>query len=186
MNKIAMSGAMLAIIIGAIFIVIVVVGPFSDMVKYVREKFFSGILTPKQQETVVGIPGAIAGPSTVPTKMLSDKKEIAIAQLVEETIICWKDFERNGYLASQPCKRFEVPSTLKGTVVEKEYRAALAASGDLGYDISGDGALGADPDNYFWFIGTLKSGEKPFFLCGDDDSVNEVGFTRNPDGGDCH
>ena len=185
MNKKAMSGALLAVIIGAIFIVIVVAGPGANMAKYVREKFFSGILTPKQQETVVGIPGAKAGPGTVPVIMLPEKKETAIARLVEETLICWKDFERSGH-ADQPCKKFEIPPTASWTIVEKEYRAALAASGELGYDLSGDGALGADPDNYFWKVGTLKAKEKAFWLCGDDGGINEVGFTREPDGDDCH
>ncbi len=186
MNKKAMSGAMLAIIIGAIFIVIVVVGPFSDMVKYVREKFFSGILTPKQQETVVGIPGAKAGPSTVPIIMLSGNKEEAIKQLVKETLLCWKDFERSGF-TDQTCKKFEIPPTASWTIAESEYKAVLAVSGEkeLGKDLAGIGAL--NPQNYFWNIFTLNGREKPFWLCGDDDGTpNMVGFTRDPDGGDCH
>ena len=111
----------------------------------------------------------------------SKNKEIAVQQLVSETLDCWRAFQANEY-NNIYCGKLRIPSDFAGEISERAFCKALDNSGSLGGDLAGSGTCGVLllGENYEWEIGTLKAGSAPFYLCGDNRLGNEIFLTRDP------
>ncbi|MBW2979885.1 hypothetical protein KY360_00530 [Candidatus Woesearchaeota archaeon] len=107
-----------------------------------------------------------------PVALNTDKKK-ALEQLVKETIFCWKRFEGNNF-ENVYCSNITVPKGL--SITNKEFRKALAESGELGSDLAGWGYL--DLQEYRWEIGNPIKGASEFYMCGDNAGDNQVFFVE--------
>jgi len=175
MNKKGIGiAALIAMILGLLVIGLVIF-------QYPKLKTFfdENILGVKPERKIEGTSSRYVD-ITVP---LSSDYDEAVKQLADQTIYCWKEFERSGF-TDQVCAKIVPAPAISKRITETAYSTKLSNSGSLGEDISGSGYF--DRADYFWNIGTIGPGDEPFWICADDDGRNEVGFTRNTEGGDCH
>jgi hypothetical protein len=108
---------------------------------------------------------------------LDTNKQIALKQIVDETIRCWQKFlENDGKNVN--CNIITVPKDLSGTISHKELDNALYASGSIGQELVGGGTSGYT--NYAWDTeDPILPNAKSFYLCADDEAVDEVFITRD-------
>ncbi len=181
-------GVWVVIILGLLFIGIVVFGVGPQVVKYVNEKWFGGVLTPNEPS----LPGMKVGKGEVPKIELPSGVAAAERMLSVAVIECWRSFQQSGF-ADQVCfevvppEKFSTQTGLGYNAIQDEsFIAYLSTLGELGKDLSGVGVLNAQ--EVTWNLGGryIEGGDAPFWVCADDDMGNEIVLTREPESGDCH
>ena len=177
MNNKAMGAVALVAIVLGLFLIGTVIFQYPKLKAFVNENIIG--VRPEAK-----IEGTTGGYVDIIIKLSSDHDE-AVKQLVDQTLYCWREFERSGY-TDQLCAKIVPDMALSKSITQSEYLALLSNSGDLAKDIAGTAWWGMALNNYFWEIGVISPGDPPFWICADDDGGNQVGFTYQTEGGDCH
>jgi len=173
MKQGGISVVMVTIILGIIVIAIVVpiFGP--KIINMVTEFMESPFGTTIQDESKEGL---VVGEVGMTKVSLDSNNQVAMIQLVQLTLDCWRMFELSGW-KDQICYEVKV-SAISAGISEEEYLKELAYN-KLGKDLAGEKGW----KEVTWNIGYLTSGSKTFYICGDANTwpwLDIIQITRNP------
>jgi len=174
MKKAIGTGALIAIILGVLFISFVVMGPGKIAFKYVNDKFFKGILTPKTEV----VPGAVTG-SGIQEIQLSEKSAEAKEQVVKATVECWSKFIISKH-KNQICFKVNPSPKQDSSISRGDYFDSLAKEGTYGEELAGVGVFNVI--DVYWILGStiqpddekltvIKANDPSLWMCAYDEWV---------------